>query len=758
MATVPVRYPNRIRECIKLSGYTVQEVAAKTDIPLRTLFDYCAGRTAIPRERLEMIAELTGYSAEYLIPLHMDINDSSSLTTLLWSVPHQRNPFFTGREQLLQHLHDTLHVDGAAVLTHPQAISGLGGVGKTHIAIEYAYRYHNEYQAIFWIKADTRENLLADFMTIAQLLNLPEQHAEDQALAVAAVNQWFKTHTQWLLIFDNADDLVMVQQFMPPALGGHILLTTRAQAVGRLAQRIDVECMTPEVGALFLLRRASLIVQDASLEQASPEQRESAVTIVRELGGLPLALDQAGAYIEESSYHLEGYLKLYRRQRAALLKRRGGFAPDHPAPVATTWSLSFERVEQANPVAADLLRLCAFLDPDAIPEEILLEGARDPGSQTESASLDQLRVNEAIEVLLHFSLIQRNAETGTLTVHRLVQAVLQDQMDEVTRHQWAERMVRAVNRAFPQTSNVYSASGYPHRAVQLLRVSIYVDQEHGDKEKLAAALWNLAVQQQVLGRLSASEQSLRESIALCREIHDPFNEAKAHQYFALLRAYQGMFKESFRYLDTALSLFKEASVTTAEGIVWAYRSLCTLLAEDIPSALAAAENARKLAEVERNDRDIIRSEWLLGWASVRLAAQESEQTAKLLQGAEMHLKDALDRCRRMNMVDYEADLLLAWARLHHAKGDKYQAKILAAEALDITNRSDFRLLRADIHNLLAQLEIENGNWREAEDRAQAALADAVCDGHPYRYVPALEKAKRLLEQIKPYFSMEVPHS
>src|SRR5216683_1182294 len=758
MATVPVRYPNRIRECIKLSGYTVQEVAAKTDIPVRTLFDYCAGRTAIPRERLEMIAELTGYPIEYLSPLHVNINDSSSATTLLWNVPHQRNPFFTGREQLLQHLHDTLHMDGAAVLTHPQAISGLGGVGKTHIAIEYAYRYHQDYEAIFWIKADTRENLLTDFMTIAQFLNLPEQHAEEQALAVAAVIQWFKTHPQWLLIFDNADDLAMVQQFMPPALGGHILLTTRAQAVGGLAQRIDVECMTPEVGALFLLRRASLIAPGASLEQASPAQCESAVAIVRELGGLPLALDQAGAYIEESSYHLEGYLKLYRRQRAALLKRRGGFATDHPAPVATTWSLSFERVEQADPVAADLLRLCAFLDPDAIPEEILLEGAREPGSQSESVSLDQLRINEAIEVLLRFSLIRRNAETGTLTIHRLVQAVLQDTMDKEMQRLWAERTVRAVNRAFPQTSNVYSASGYPHRAVQLLRVSIYVDQEHGDKEKLAAALWNLAVQQQVLGRLSVSEQNLRESIALCREIHDPFNEAKAHQYFALLRAYQGIFKESSRHLDIASSLFKEADATASEGIVWAYRSLYLLLAEDIPSALAAAEHARKLADLECNERDIIRSEWLLGWASVRLGSQKNEQATKLLQGAELHLRDALDRCRHMNMVDYEADLLLAWARLHYAKSDNDQAKECATEALAITNRSAFRLLRADIHNLLAQLGIADGNWREAKDHAQAAFADAVCDGAPYCYMPALEKAKHLLDRIKPYYPMEVSHS
>src|SRR5260370_8539243 len=339
MATVPVRYPNRLRECIKLIGYTVQEVAAKRESPVGKVVDYWAGGRAIPRERFEMIAELTGYPIEYLIPLHVNINDSSSATTLLWNVPHQRNPFFTGREQLLQYLRDTLHTDRAAVLTHPQVISGLGGGGQTHIAIEYAYRYHQDYEAIFWIKADTHENLLADFMTIAQFLNLPEQHAEEQALAVAAVIKWFKTHPQWLLIFDNADDLAMVQQFMPPALGGHILLTARAQDVGRLAQRIDAECMTPHVGALVFLRRASLIVPGASLEQASPAQCESAVAIVGELGGLPLALDQAGAYIEESSYHLEGYLKLYRLQRATCLKRLGGLSTDPPAQSAPTCSV-----------------------------------------------------------------------------------------------------------------------------------------------------------------------------------------------------------------------------------------------------------------------------------------------------------------------------------------------------------------------------------------------------------------------------------
>ena len=104
-----------------------------------------------------------------------------------------------------------------------------------------------------------------------------------------------------------------------------------------------------------------------------------ALQISEELGGLPLALDQAGAYIEETSCSLSDYLSLYRTRRAEVLKERGGLTGDHPDSVATTWSLSFQRVEEKNAAAADLLRLCAFLAPDAIPEEIITAGAEHLG-------------------------------------------------------------------------------------------------------------------------------------------------------------------------------------------------------------------------------------------------------------------------------------------------------------------------------------------------------------------------------------------
>lgn len=298
-------------------------------------------------------------------------------------------------------------------------------------------------------------------------------------------------------------------------------------------------------------------------------------------------------------------------------------------------------------------------------------------------------------------------------------------------------------------AHAYSASGYPQRAVDLLRESIRIDQECGDTESLAASLWNLGVQLQVLGRLSEAEQSLQECIAICHSMHDLFNKAKAHQYFALLRAYQGLFKESSQHIGAALSFFKELGARAPEGAAWAYQALCLLLAGEIQAAYMAAQSARMLADEQHYERDIIRAEWLLGLVLVRSALQEIEGTGDILQEAEVHLSNALHRCRRIDMVDYEADLLLAWARLHHAKGERQQAKEDATEALVIANRSDFRALRADISNLLARLDWEDGDHIAAINSARNALNDALCDGPPYCYKPALEEAKQLLKTIQP---------
>jgi hypothetical protein len=110
----------------------------------------------------------------------------------IWNVPYQRNLLFTGREDVLKRLNEALRADKTAALAQPQAISGLGGIGKTQTAVEYAYLNRDDYQAILWVKAETAGSIISDFVTIAQLLNLPEQQEQEQLHIVEAVKRWFQ--------------------------------------------------------------------------------------------------------------------------------------------------------------------------------------------------------------------------------------------------------------------------------------------------------------------------------------------------------------------------------------------------------------------------------------------------------------------------------------------------------------------------------------------------------------------------------------
>src|SRR5215469_4436805 len=209
--------------------------------------------------------------------------------------------------------------------------------------------------------------------------------------------------------------------------------------------------MPEEVGVLFLLRRAGLLTSATSLELVKPQERELARALARELGGLPLALDQAGAYMEETPCSIEEYLRLFRTRRSALLSRRGGIVDDHPTSVATTWSLAFASVEQANPAAADLLHVCAFLHPDAIPEDLLRQGATQMEAPLQGLGTSDLVFHEALRTLGAYSLLRRDLSSRTLSIHRLVQAVLIDAMTQETIRAWVERTTRLVLTALPES-------------------------------------------------------------------------------------------------------------------------------------------------------------------------------------------------------------------------------------------------------------------------------------------------------------------
>jgi nuclear transport factor 2 (NTF2) superfamily protein len=461
-----------------------------------------------------------------------------SSSSPLRSIPYGQNPFFTGREDILTCLYTAFRAGKTNNPTQPQAISGLGGIGKTQIAVEYAYRYQDDYETIVWLKAESPETLILDLLTVAHLLNLPE--TEEQEHLVEAVKRWFQVHTSWLLIFDNADDLLMVRDFLPTGGKGHILLTTRAHATGRIAQRIELEKMGREEGALFLLHRATILDPDQPLEAASSTDQDTAKEIVQAMDGLPLALDQSGAFLEETQVSLSAYMHLFHTRQADLLKRRGELVREHPDPVTTTWSLSFEKIQHANPAATDLLRLCAFLDPDTIQEEIITKGAAELGPILQPIATDPLKLNEAIGALLAYSLIHRTPH-HTLTIHRLVQAILKHGMNKNTKRRWAERAIRIVNYAFPKVEyeNWLRCQAYiPHvlaskalieeqdlaftEAAQLLNgAGNYLTKSAQYEQAEPLLQRSLAIYEQILGPDHPSTTTIRENYtALLQEIKD----------------------------------------------------------------------------------------------------------------------------------------------------------------------------------------------------------------------------------------------
>ena len=380
----------------------------------------------------------------------------SSSTPSVWGVPYPRNPHFTGRDDLLERLAQELSFERrpnvttpwGAMLSQPQAVKGLGGIGKTQIAVEYAYRAREQryYAHFLWINAASEETILISFQALAeQLLSFTGRNEKDQRKLIIAIHRWLQACPEpWLLIVDNADELSLVQPYLPQQGRGSILLTTRASAVAWLtASSIEVEQMGLVEGTQFLLHRTQ------RLSALNEEEYNEACNVVIALDGFPLALDQAGAYIEETECSFGDYLQLYEHHRATLLARRGKQATNYPDSVATTWLLSFEKIEQAHPAAVELLQLCTFLSPDHIPEELLINGAAHWPAVLQQAVADQFSFNELLEALLAFSLVKRLTQGRLLSLHRLVQAVQMDRMDLPVQRAWAERVVSAVNTLFP---------------------------------------------------------------------------------------------------------------------------------------------------------------------------------------------------------------------------------------------------------------------------------------------------------------------
>jgi Tfp pilus assembly protein PilF len=345
----------------------------------------------------------------------------------IWRVPYRRNVSFTGREGLLEELHRAL-TRGAAV-----ALTGLGGIGKTQLALEYAYRHRDEYRVVWWVRADDGATLAADYAGLAAALGLAEREAKEQAVVVAAIRLWLEQNTGWLLVFDNAGSRAAVGDYVPQGRGA-VIISSREPVWSGVARPLGLEVLAAEEAVAFLCKRTG-----------DPDA-VAAAALAEALGRLPLALEQA-AHMADTGGSLQHYRQLFEEHHAALL-RQGRLSTEYPDTVATTWALSIDKVDGA---ARALLNLCAFFAPEGIPLDAIREEARRLPSPLDSVAADAVRLDSAIAGLLQFSLIGRKGED--LSVHRLVQAVVRDRLEDAERQAWAAAAVGLLDARFPLDSD-----------------------------------------------------------------------------------------------------------------------------------------------------------------------------------------------------------------------------------------------------------------------------------------------------------------
>jgi len=349
------------------------------------------------------------------------------------NVPYLRNPNFIGRERLLEDLHNSLTSGKHFVIV---AVIGLGGVGKTQLALEYSYRHMEDYKVIWWVQSGDRTILAANYASLSSSLNLPEKDDPEQEVIIKAVRNWLAQNGDWLLVFDNVQRPEDLVDYMPWTDTGHVIVTSRNQNwEGRADKILLVDVFHRDESTQFFRNRITL--------------EDDAETLAAMLGDYPLALEQAVAYIEMTGISLASYLNLFQKRQKELLSH--GKPAAYPDTVATTWDLSFREASEEVPISADLLKLCAFLAPDDIPRSILVYGSDYLPEPLASAVTDEMAMNNAIAALKRYSLL--NVADNTLSVHRLVQTVTRDQLSDKERSLWAEIAVRLVSGSFPYDSD-----------------------------------------------------------------------------------------------------------------------------------------------------------------------------------------------------------------------------------------------------------------------------------------------------------------
>ncbi|MDA0633230.1 FxSxx-COOH system tetratricopeptide repeat protein [Nonomuraea sp. MCN248] len=566
------------------------------------------------------------------------VGETSGQMPTIWGkkIPG-RNKHFTGREKLLDQLRASIiSTTKAAVL--PQALQGLGGVGKTQLAIEYAWRYRDAYDLVWWVPADQPMLVPSTLAALAEDLRLRSANSvgiEEAAAGVRDALQRGEPIERWLLIFDNADEPEDIRDFIPEGGPGHVLITSRNSRWSSVAETVPVDVFSTEESVAFLRKR---------LHKEVP--RKEAEHLANELGDLPLALEQAAALQTETGMSTQEYVEQLALQTRELLDL--GKSTEYPLSMTAAWQLSVNEIEHRLPEAALLLRCLAFFGPDPIPRAVFRRGSKSGVKQLSSVLANPVLLARAFGELNRFALVKIEQEADTVQIHRLVQALLRDSIDpskrEDIRHEVHQLLAGGAPADPEETTNwPHFADLIPHvrpagitrcadHQVQafainviryLFRVANYTSARTFAEEFLAhwTATYgekdeNVLRLRRHLGNVLWQSGAFDESRALNEETFDYMREVfgERHEetlrikltFAANLRA-RGLFKEAFDQDTQSLELHTEVFGAVAPATLRVLNNLA--LDNLLLSRFATAQELAELVFLEQSSARTGVSKW-----------------------------------------------------------------------------------------------------------------------------------------------------
>ena len=343
---------------------------------------------------------------------------------------------FEGREDFIERLRHLLaqNVSQKAAITAKQKIHGLGGVGKTRVAIEFAKRFSKDYSALLFVTADTPSTFEANLASLcgAMVLNLPEKDAANQDEQVAAAIGWLRRNSGWLLIIDNVDSKETAQQvetLLSKLDTGHVLITSRLSDWGASIEPLGLDVVTEEAAKRILLMRTE------GKRKTLDSDHDDALALGQDLGQLPLALEQAGAFIAKNASSFKDYRQRWKSHEAKVIQWHDPLQMKYPRSVATTWETTFDLLSQSG---RGVLNLISWLAPDPIPREMIYRLDNEEGE----APIDP---EEGIADLVDYSFLKRSDDQNFVSIHRLVQEISQLRIEESSRLHWLTRSLRMVD-------------------------------------------------------------------------------------------------------------------------------------------------------------------------------------------------------------------------------------------------------------------------------------------------------------------------